>query len=195
MSKTEKNNLSTIAVMEEILRKNIEENENLENNEIGLNIDELLKQVSLKLGIDNNDAEILNEIYMELTLSGKFVYSGKGNWTIKEDNLDFWDKDGYAYGEHQITDEFHDDGEDIDFTEFILDDEDLELEEDDEDDEDDEDKEEIDEEEKEYLDVELDLTSTDDDDSEVDIDLDSDEDFEDEDDYNEIMDDYEDMYD
>lgn len=186
MSKLKHNTLSTIKLMEEILKENKE----------GLSIYNILEEVSKELNVDPEDSEKMNDIYMELTLSGKFVYLGKDIWALKDDNLEYWDKDGYSYGEHpELVASFEED-EDIDFSDFNLDDIDFDEEvTKDLDDEDEEEIDDIDPEEKQYVDVGLDLTSTDEDEGDIDLDLDQDDDFEDEDDYNEIMDDYEDMYD
>ena len=157
-------------------------------------------------GFDSNDFQKLNAFYLDLTHSAKFVFCGDNQWNLKENNLDLWDKESFAYvGDADTSEEEIE--EDIEFTDFNIDDitlpseeeeEELVLE-DDEDDEEDveiiEDEEEIEaiKEEKEYIDVEISMKSTDEDDGD-DVDLDFDDDFDD-DDYNEIMDDYEDMYD
>src|SRR5690606_22182711 len=113
-------------------------------------------------------------------------------WALKDGHLEFWDKDGYAFVTPEEVDEIDD--EELDFTEFNLDD--MEEEHESEDEENDEELDEEIIEEKEYIDVGLQIESTDEDDDleDVDLDLDDDDDY-DEDDYNDIMDDYEDMYD
>lgn len=154
-------------------------------------------------GFQLNDYQKLNAFYLDLTHSAKFVFCGDNLWNLKENNLELWDKEGFAYvGDVDASEE--DVEEDIEFTDFNIDDislpsdEELLVEED-SDDEDDidiiEDEDEIEAilEEKEYIDVEISMKSTDEDDGD-DVELDFDEDFDDED-YNEIMDDYEDMYD
>lgn len=156
-------------------------------------------------GFDSNDFQKLNSFYLDLTHSAKFVFCGDNQWNIKENNLDLWDKESFAYVSDADTNE-EEIEEEIEFTDFNIDDitlpsegEELVLEEDDDDDEEDveiiKDQEEIEaiKEEKEYIDVEISMKSTDEDDGD-DVDLDFDDDFDD-DDYNEIMDDYEDMYD
>ena len=129
---------------------------------------------------------------MDITQSAKFVYCGDDQWDLKERNLDLWDKDGYAFVHAEDIEE--DTEEDLDFTEFVLEEE---VEAEAEEDEEESDEEDLDEEikeEKEYIDVELPVKSTDDEDiDEPEIEFDDDE--YDEDEYNDIMDDFEDMYD
>ena len=121
-----------------------------------------------------------------MTMSAKFVYLGDEIWDLKERNLEFWDKENFGYVETEFENE--EDEEDLDFSEFVLDEDMIKEPSDDE--------EEIapeDIEEKEYIDMELPIKSTDDDEEdEPEIEFDDDED---EDRYNEVMDDYEDMYD
>ena len=154
-------------------------------------------------GFDKKDFQKLNAFYLDLTHSAKFVFCGDNLWNLKENNLELWDKEGFAYvGDVDASEE--DVEEDIEFTDFNIDDITLPSEEETALIEDDEDEEEIDIiedeeeieailEEKEYIDVEISMKSTDEDDGD-DVELDFDEDFDDED-YNDIMDDYEDMYD
>ena len=148
---------------------------------------------------------------MDLTTSGKFVYCGQDKWALKKNNLDFWDKDGHAFTDYEEEPEL-DVEDDLDFTEFNL--EDIELPSEKESLEEEkiaeEEKETIEtplseemmekenrilreekvaeEEEKEYIEAEVSMKTTDeDDDNEA-------SDQYDEDDYNEIMDDYEELY-
>ena len=186
--------LAMVDIVEKLLKEN---NKPLAIQDIFAKIAEI-KQFSL------DDIEKLTTLYMNITQSGKFVFVGDDKWDLKEGNLDLWSDDGSAFIE--VVDDFDDEDE---FTKYdpsdyeIFDDED-DFEDDDEDDfedeiedfEDDEEEEDLDEEtkkelaeEKEYIEVELPLRTSDDDD---DIDFDAD-DF-DEDDYEDIMDDYEDMY-
>ena len=186
--------LAMVDIVEKLLKEN---NKPLAIQDIFAKIAEI-KQFSL------DDIEKLTTLYMNITQSGKFVFVGDDKWDLKEGNLDLWSDDGSAFIE--VVDDFDDEDE---FTKYDpsdyenFDDED-DFEDDDEDDfedeiedfEDDEEEEDLDEEtkkelaeEKEYIEVELPLRTSDDDD---DIDFDAD-DF-DEDDYEDIMDDYEDMY-
>lgn len=144
-----------------------------------------------------DDIDKLTTLYMNITQSGKFVYVGNDKWDLKEGNLDLWSDDGSAFID-VVEDEDEDDDYGVgldDFDDFESEyDEDEDYEDEDEDDDieddlDEETRKEL-EEEREYIEVELPLHVSDEDE---DIDFDAD-DF-DEDDYEEIMDDYEDMYD
>lgn len=154
-----------------------------------LSIQDIMKSVAETKEIPLTDIDKLTQLYMDITQSAKFVYCGDDQWDLKERNLDLWDKDGYAFVHAEDIEE--DTEEDLDFTEFVLEEEVEEVLEEDEEEEEDLD-EEI-KEEKAYLDVELPVKSTDDEDiDEPEIEFD---DEYDEDEYNDIMDDFEDMYD
>ncbi len=154
-----------------------------------LTIQEIIKSVAEIKEISLDDIDRMTQLYMDITQSAKFVYCGDDQWDLKERNLELWDKDGFAFVHAEEIEE--DVEEDLDFTEFVLEDEEEEVVKDDE-----EDEEEVDEEikeEKAYIEIDLPIKSTDDDvEDEPEIEFDDDYD---EDDYNEIMDDYEDMYD
>ena len=187
MAKKNLKELAMIDIAEEILRENKEP----------LSIDEMIAKIVEIKGIEKNNFELLNQFYTDMVSSGRFVYCDNSQWNIKENNLEYWDKESYSFTDSQVDDV--EDVEDIDFTDFILpeDFEEMVLK-DDNFDEDEEDvvdaiEEEIIEE-HEYIEVELPMESTDDDDKvETELEFD-DEDF-DEEDYDDIMDDYEDMYD
>jgi DNA-directed RNA polymerase subunit delta len=154
-----------------------------------LTIQQIIQSVAEIKSISLDDIDRLTQLYMDITTSAKFVYCGDDQWDLKERNLELWDKDGFAFVHADEVEE--DVEEDLDFTEFVLEDEEeVEVE------VDDEEVEEVDEEikeEKAYIDIDLPIKSTDEEDVD-DPEIEFDEDY-DEDDYNEIMDDYEDMYD
>lgn len=157
----------------------------LRENKRPMAIQELFKQIAEIKNVSLEDIDKLTQLYMDITQSAKFVYCGDDKWDLKEGNLHLWDDDGSLFIEvEEEIDEIEDDllvfDDELDEEDNIIFDEEEEL--------DEETKEQI-KEEKEYIEVELPLQSTDDDD--VDFDADA----YDEDDYNEIMDDYEDMYD
>lgn len=167
----------------------------LKENKEPMTIDQLLEKVAHIKDVDANDADRITQLYMDITQSAKFVYCGEDQWDLKERNLELWDKDGYAFVQAEEIEE--DTEEDLDFTEYQLEEEEPVVVEDDEDDDEvkekkikPEEEEEI-KEESAYIEVELPITSTDDDDEDDELEIE----FDDEDDYNEIMDDYEDMYD
>lgn len=199
MSKT-KTNLSMVDLVESYL---IEKKE--------LTIDEIISYVFESKKLDKTNIDLVTNFYMDLTTSGKFVYCGQDKWALKKNNLDFWDKDGHAFTDYEEEPEL-DVEDDLDFTEFNL--EDIELPSEKESLEEEkiaeEEKETIEtplseemmekenrilreekvaeEEEKEYIEAEVSMKTTDEeDDNEA-------SDQYDEDDYNEIMDDYEELY-
>ena len=179
--------LAMVDIVEELLRESKKP----------IAIQDLFAKVAEIKEFSLDDIEKLTTLYMNITQSGKFVFVGDDKWDLKEGNLDLWSDDGSAFIE--VVEDFEDEEEftkydPADYDDFIIPDEDSvdefvdELEDDEDDDLDEETKKEL-EEEKEYIEVELPLHVSDEDD---DIDFDAD-DF-DEDDYEEIMDDYEDMY-
>jgi DNA-directed RNA polymerase subunit delta len=185
-------NLETLAMIDiaEIILK--------ESNE-PLAIKEIIKKVVEIKKISENDFEKITQLYMDITQSGKFVFCGDEKWDLKERNLELWDKDGYAFVKlehHDEEEEPVDEEEELEFTDFNLEDIQEEVEADEDEEEADEVIDEVEKEalkeEKAYIEVELPILSTDDD---VDDDAEIEFNNYDEDDYNEIMDDYEDMYD
>lgn len=199
MSKT-KTNLSMVDLVESYL---IEKKE--------LTIDEIISYVFESKKLDKTNIDLVTNFYMDLTTSGKFVYCGQDKWALKKNNLDFWDKDGHAFTDYEEEPEL-DVEDDLDFTEFNLEDIELPSEKESPEEEslEEEEKETIEnplseemmekenrilreekiavEEEKEYIEAEVSMKTTDEeDDNEV-------SDQYDEDDYNEIMDDYEELY-
>lgn len=199
MSKT-KTNLSMVDLVESYL---IEKKE--------LTIDEIISYVFESKKLDKTNIDLVTNFYMDLTTSGKFVYCGQDKWALKKNNLDFWDKDGHAFTDYEEEPEL-DVEDDLDFTEFNLEDIELPSEKEslEEEKNAEEEKETIEtplsremmekenrilreekiaeEEEKEYIEAEVSMKTTDEeDDSEA-------SDQYDEDDYNEIMDDYEELY-
>ena len=198
MSKT-KTNLSMVDLVESYL---IEKKE--------LTIDEIISYVFESKKLDKTNIDLVTNFYMDLTTSGKFVYCGQDKWALKKNNLDLWDKDGHAFTDYEEEPEL-DVEDDLDFTEFNL--EDIELPSEKESPEEEsieEEKETIEtplsgemmekenrilreekiaeEEEKEYIEAEVSMKTTDEEDDNESSDQ------YDEDDYNEIMDDYEELY-
>ncbi|MCR3906147.1 MAG: DNA-directed RNA polymerase subunit delta [Tenericutes bacterium] len=161
-----------------------------------MTIQQLIQSVAEIKEISLEDVDKLTQLYMDITQSAKFVYCGDDQWDLKERNLELWDKDGFAFVQAEEVEE--DVEEDLDFTEYTLEEEEEEVKAKvEKDDDEDEDEEEVDEEikeEKAYIEIDLPTKSTDDDDVDDDVEIEFDDDY-DEDDYNEIMDDYEDMYD
>lgn len=148
-----------------------------------VNIYELLDNVAGIKGVELSNTEMLVALYMDITLSGKFVFMGDDMWALKDGRLSEWDKDSYAF----VT---HDDSaieEAIEIEEFItdIDDEVIVEAEDDSDDSN------YDEEEETQFD---DILPEDGFDDDVILDDGVIYDEEEEEDYNKIMDQFEDMY-
>ena len=135
----------------------------------------LISEVLEIKGLDDPDGTFATQLYIDITTSSNFVFCGDGKWDLKiRQSLDLFDKDGSFFN---TGEEYEDEEEIID-----LDDYNVEDEYDDDDDDEDEDEEDYDDYDDSLLD---DLDPNEDDDEN---------DFLDEQEYNDIMDDYEDMY-
>ncbi len=159
-------------------------------------IRELIKEVLEMKGLDDLNGELATQLYIDITTSSKFVYMGNEEWDLKvRQSLDEYDKDGSAFNtKGEDLDEEDEDLSDEDSDEYEDDDYDDDEDEDSEEDEEDEDSDEY--EDDEYDDDEEDEDSEDDEDSIIDgeeTERYSEDDF-DEDKYNDLMDDYEDIY-
>ncbi len=167
-------NKSMVEIAEEILRS-----------EGKKNIYDLLESVASLKEISKEDTEKLTQLYIDMTLSAKFVFCGNDEWDLKENNLELWDKDGsYFNTTEEVVEEEEDDTLTVDDY-YIPEEDEIELKDDEEDDEEEDGILPDDEEEEGLLLDDEDAIIIED---EEDIDFDDD-------DYNEIMDDYEDMYD
>lgn len=154
-------------------------------------ISKIIKETLEMKGIDDEDGSHAAQLYIDITTSSLFVYMGDEEWDLKSrQSLDEWDKDGSAFNtgiveeddeDEESADDFYslDDNADDEDENETTDDYDSESDEDDYDDEDEEDDDEIEPDEL--------VTETYDEDDETK--------YMDEDSYNDIMDDYEDMYD
>jgi DNA-directed RNA polymerase subunit delta len=156
-----------------------------------MQIKDLINQVLEVKGLDDPEGELRAQLYIDITTSSKFVYMGENMWDLKDrQSLEEYDKDGSSFN---TGEDDEDDENGLSMEDYNLD----PTESDDDDDEnDDEDNDEDDE----------DNESDDDEDIDDDLDEDSDldEEFEtetydetdtEEDDYNDIMDQYESLYD
>ena len=155
------------------------------------NIYELIRDTLAKKGFDVNDIELAAQLYVDMIASSNFVYMGEDMWDLKSRQpLEQYDKDGSDFVtkeeeyQYETTLDDNDEDEDLDdLSEDELDDEEDLEDEDDYDEESDEDD-------------ELDEEESDDGELEDDEELETytEEGFN-EDKYNDLMDDYEDMYD
>lgn len=155
----------------------------------------LIKEVLEIKGLEDVDGRLATQLYIDITTSSKFVFLGEDNWDLKSrHSLDEYDKDGSAFNVKgaELEEELFEEEESLE----ALDDEDDEFDED-EDDEDDEDDDEYDDEyEDEDDDSDYEDEYDEDDDAIIDGEITerySEDDFN-EDKYNDLMDDYEDMY-
>lgn len=168
---------SMVEIAEQFIRENGKQN-----------IYELMESVIKIKGYEEEQEDKKVRLYIDITMSGNFVYCGNEEWDLKENNLELWDKDGSYFNKDDHLDE--DDEDDIDLEDYNIPEEPIiELSDDDDDEDEDDDKLDAKEDEEDIIDDDIKVYSTDDDDD-VDIDLDFDDD-----DYHDIMDDYEDMYD
>ena len=166
----------------------------------------IVEYVAKEKDFETTDIDRINQLYLDISTSGKYVYIGDNKWDLKERNLEFWDKDGIAFltdEEKQKLNDTSDDYIDLDFSDFDKEEfmKKIENIKDDEEDDDEgmthEDKEAL-KEEQEYMDVELPSQNDQEDEKVLDIndlDFDYDELDEEEEKYNEAMDEFEHMYD
>lgn len=177
-----------------------------------VSLNELIDKICEIRNLGEVSVDFKNQLYFDLISSGRFVYVGDGLFDLKDNNLEYWDKDGTFFANESNDEdiEINEDEDDIEFSDFNLD-EFVASEPDIEEDEDEEDEKpalqasdnplpELDDEEDESALVEEDIEdyleteSDEDDDKYVDPDLDLDESDQDEDEYNKYMDDYENLY-
>lgn len=177
-----------------------------------VSLNELIDKICEIRKLTDVSVDFKNQLYFDLISSGRFVYVGDGLFDLKDNNLEYWDKDGTFFANESNDDdiEINEEDDDIEFSDFNLDEfVATEPNVDEEEDEEDEKPElqtsanplpELEDEDDSAALVEEDLDdfleSTDDDDTKyVDPDLDLDEeDDQDEEEYNKYMDDYENLY-
>lgn len=177
-----------------------------------VSLNELIDKICEIRKLADVSVDFKNQLYFDLISSGRFVYVGDGLFDLKDNNLEYWDKDGTYFANESNDDdiEINEEDDDIEFSDFNLDEfVATEPNVDEEEDEEDEKPElqtsanplpELEDEDDSAALVEEDLDdfleSTDDDDTKyVDPDLDLDEeDDQDEEEYNKYMDDYENLY-
>ncbi len=140
----------------------------MEQKKVKQSIRDLIKEVLEVKGLDDPDGHYATQLYIDITTSSKFVYMGDEEWDLKSrQSLDEYDKDGSAFNSKEVEiEEEAVEEEELDDT--------------------------LDEEDDEYEDDEYE----EDDDAIIDGELTerySEDDFN-EDKYNDLMDDYEDMY-
>lgn len=138
----------------------------------------LIQEVLELKGLDDPNGVLATQLYIDITTSSSFVFCGEGKWDLKtRQSLEMFDRDGSYFN---TGEEYEEEEEEIKLDDYNIDDEEESL--DDDEDEDDEDDD-------EYYD-EYDLTLDDIDPTEDDDEVS----YLDEQEYNDIMDDYESMY-
>ena len=137
-------------------------------------ITSLIQEVLELKGLDDPDGVLSTQLYIDITTSSSFVYCGEEKWDLKSrQSLELFDRDGSYFN---TGEEYEEEEEEIELDDYNIDDEEETL-----DDEDDEDDDYYDE-----YDIPLDEIDPNEDDDEVS--------YLDEQEYNDIMDDYESMY-
>lgn len=156
------------------------------------NIYKLIDEVTEALGY-GDDANVKAQLYIDITTSAEFVYCSDEDdlWDLKSrQSLDLWDKS--FYGKDAESDEDEDEEDNISMEDYNYVDEGR-----DEDEESDEDEEDEDEDAPEEYEIDEDADEDDEDEDEDswdDEDEDNSWDEDEEEKYNDMMDDYEDLY-
>jgi len=136
----------------------------------------LINEVLEIKGLDDPNGDYATQLYIDITTSSNFVFCGEGKWDLKNrQSLDLFDKDGSFFN---TGEEYEEEEDTVDLSDYTIEEEETEYEDDEYDDEDDE----YEEYDDDLLD-DIDPTEDDEEDN-----------FLDEQEYNDIMDDYEDMY-
>ena len=154
------------------------------------NIYKLIDEVCEKLGCAD-DASIKAQLYIDITTSAQFVYCGGEDelWDLKSrQSLDLWDKSFFENdSEEAIEDDEDDEPDNISM-------EDYNYVEDEEDEDEQSDEEDEDEEEVETYEIDEDADEDEDEEDSWDEEEDNSWDEDEEEKYNDMMDDYEDLY-
>ncbi|MDV3139249.1 MAG: DNA-directed RNA polymerase subunit delta [Candidatus Phytoplasma australasiaticum] len=68
----------------------------LQKNQKPMPVYQLIEQVLDIKKIENLRQDCFLQLYLDIVISGLFVFHGEDLWGIKTDNLDLWDKEYYA---------------------------------------------------------------------------------------------------
>ncbi len=165
----------------------------MESSSEAKNIYKLIDEVCEQLGC-SDDANVKAQLYIDITTSAQFVYCGGEDelWDLKSrQSLDLWDKSFFENDSEEVIEDDEDDEPDnisMEDYNYVEDDED-------EDEESDEDEEDEEDEDNTYeIDEDADEDEEDEEDSWDDEDEDNSWDEDEEEKYNDMMDDYEDLY-
>lgn len=136
----------------------------------------LIQEVLELKGLDDPNGVLATQLYIDIITSSAFVFCGEGKWDLKtRQSLEVFDRDGSYFN---TGEEYEEEEETIELDDYNIDEDEESIEDDEDEDEDDEYYDDYD-----YSLDDLDPTEDDDEVS-----------FLDEQEYNDIMDDYEDMY-
>jgi DNA-directed RNA polymerase subunit delta len=137
----------------------------------------LITEVLELKGLDDPNGVLATQLYIDITTSSSFVFCGEGKWDLKtRQSLEVFDRDGSFFN---TGEEYEEEEEDINLDDYNIDEDDEYSMDDDDEDEDDDDY-------YDEYDLPLDDIDPTEDDDEVS--------YLDEQEYNDIMDDYESMY-
>ncbi|MGE9276413.1 MAG: DNA-directed RNA polymerase subunit delta [Candidatus Phytoplasma pruni] len=93
----------------------------LQQNKTSIPIYQLMEQVFQIKQLDFTDVEKVSQLYLDIVLSGLFVFNGQDLWCVKTDNLHLWDKEYYAEKDDKDDEEQTDiDHKILDFEDFTL---------------------------------------------------------------------------
>ena len=138
----------------------------------------LIQEVLELKGLDDPNGVLATQLYIDITTSSSFVFCGEGKWDLKtRQSLEMFDRDGSFFN---TGEEYEEEEEEIALDDYNIDEDDESM-----DDDEDEDEDEDDDYYDDY-DLSLDEIDPNEDDDEVS--------YLDEQEYNDIMDDYESMY-
>ncbi|MGA0448004.1 MAG: DNA-directed RNA polymerase subunit delta [Candidatus Phytoplasma pyri] len=106
-----------LEIAEEILKKH----------KFSMNINDLINKICEINKINLKDYEKISQLYLDITLSSKFIFCGEELWTLKENNLKLWDKDCFFNNKKDAFEEENIDNKDFfynnDISETISEDE------------------------------------------------------------------------
>jgi DNA-directed RNA polymerase subunit delta len=86
-----------------------------------VSIYDLLKKTLQKHKIQSNNPNVANQLYLDITLSGKFVFCKNNQLIIKENNKLFWDKDFFEKTQTVNDETLEEDTnlQELDFEDFL----------------------------------------------------------------------------
>ncbi|QTX03096.1 DNA-directed RNA polymerase subunit delta [Candidatus Phytoplasma luffae] len=92
----------------------------LQQNKQPMAVEQLIKKVFELKKIDFNNKEKFIQLYLDIVLSGCFVFVGDNLWDVKKDNLNLWDQEYFANptSDEEISTKEEDIEDILDFDEF-----------------------------------------------------------------------------